>query len=294
MPLWDNNDSALLWFRGTYNSAQSVDGAVIGIVEHRSEAAGQMHYVDATTNNTFLTNGAALVLSPAVNQWHLQTGVGNGGTILSSADSNVEHATNLMTQVTLPGPGTYDLWVNFWGNPAADWRIQAGLDVTNLQVFRSEKCEQVQPWTQDTTLVLTNTSPASNYLYQAYVGRVVITNNPTVNVIVGDWPYQTGTNILVASSCRTWYDGVSYAKVSPLQITSAAYNPAASTVTLVWNSPPPQFSLTTPTYSVQRKNSLTDPTWTTVATGISSGGYTTTNVDTAATGDSAFYRVTWP
>lgn len=294
MPFWDNNDSALLWFRGTYTSAQIVDGAVLGIVEHRSEAVGQMHYVDANTTNTFLTNGAALVLSPAANQWHLQTGVGNGGTILSSADSNVEHATNLMTQVILPGPGTYDLWINFWGNPAADWRIQAGLTVTNMQVYRSEKCEQVQPLTQDTALVLTNTSPASNYLYQAYVGRVVITNNPTVNVLVGDWPYQTGTNILVASSCRTWYDGISYAKVNPLQISSATYNTSASSVTLTWNSPPPQFSLTTPSYSLQKKNALTDPNWTTVAAGISSGGYATTNVDTIATNSSAFYRVTWP
>jgi hypothetical protein len=294
MPFWDNNDSSLLWFRGTYTSAQIVDAAILGIVEHRSEVAGQMHYVDATTNNTFLTNGTPLVLSPAANQWHLQTGVGNGGTILSSADSNVEHAINLITQVTLPGPGTYDLWVNFWGNPAADWRIQAGLTATNMQVYRSDKCEQVQPWTQDTILVLTNTSPASNYLYQAYVGRVVVTNNFTINALVGDWPYQTGTNVLVASTCRTWYDGVSYARVSPLQITSATYNAAASSVTLVWNSPPPQLSLTTPTYSLQKKNALTDPNWVTVATGIPSGGYATTNVDTIAIYNSAFYRVTWP
>jgi hypothetical protein len=297
MPFWDNNDSALLWFRGTYTSAQIVDGAALGIVEHRSEVVGQMHYVDATTTNTFLTNGAALVLSPAANQWHLQTGVGNGGTILSSADSNVEHATNLMTQVNLPGPGTFDLWVNFWGNLAADWRIQAGLTVTNMQVYRSEKCEQVQPWTQDTTLVLTNTSPASNYLYQAYVGRVVVTNNFTVNVLIGDWPYQTGTNVLVASSCRTWYDGVSYAKVSPLQITGASYNAAASSATLVWNSPPPEMSLTAPTYTLQKTTSLIPPiTWTTVTAGIPAvtQSYTTTNVDTSANGSTAFYRVTRP
>jgi hypothetical protein len=65
-------------------------------------------------------------------------------------------------------------------------------------------------------------------------------------------------------------------------------------VTLVWNSPPPHLSLTTPTYSLQKKNALTDPNWVTVATGIPSGGYATTNVDTIATNSSAFYRVTWP
>jgi hypothetical protein len=295
MPLWDNNDSALLWFRSVYNSAQSVDGAVEGIVEHRSEVAGQMHYVDATTTNTFLTNGTALVLSPAANQWHLQSGVGNGGTVISSADSNAEKATNLMTQVTVAGPGTYDFWVNFWGNPTADWRIQAGLAAGNMQVYRSGKCGQVQPWAQDATLVLTNTSPAINYLYQAYVGRVVVTNNFTVNVLVGAWPYQTGTTNLVGNTCRTWYDGVSYAKVNPLQINSVVAG--NSSVILTWNSPPPEMSLTTPTYTVQKTTSLVPPvTWTTIATGIpaTSEAYSTTNVDNSATGDSAFYRVTRP
>ncbi len=304
MPTWDNNDSALLWFRGHYYSAQSVDGAVLGIVEHRSEVVGQMHYVDATAGaggNTTLTNGSPLVLSSAANQWHSQTGVGNGGTVISSADSIAEKATNLMTQITVPGPGTYDLWVNFWGaavlstNLGADWRIQAGLTVSNSQVYRSEKCEQVQPWTHDTALVLTNNSTPTNYLFQAYVGRVVVTNNYTITVLVGDWPYQTGTSTLVGNTNRTWYDGVSYAKVSPFQIQNV-YRSGPSAVTLVWNSPPPEMSLTTPTYTLQKKNALTDASWTTVATGIpaASEAYTTTNVDNSASGSTAFYRVTWP
>jgi hypothetical protein len=298
MPLWDDNDSALLWFRGTYNSAQSVDGTVLGIVEHRTQVVGQMHYVDATTNNTFLTNGSPLVLSAAANRWHSQTGVGNGGTIISSADSVAEHATNLMTQVTLPGPGTYDLWVNFWGTAStnADWRIQAGLNVNSLQVYRSEKCEQVQPWTQDAALTLTNKSTPTNYLYQAYVGRVAVSNNLTASVLVGDWPYQTATTNLVGNICRTWYDGVSYASVEPLQIRNISRS-GPSAITLVWNSPPPEMSLTTPSYTVQKTSSLTPPlSWTTVATGIpaTSKAYTTTNIDNSAGGSAAFYRVSWP
>ena len=82
----------------------------------------------------------------------------------------------------------------------------------------------------------------------------MVTNNLTVNVLVGDWPFQTGTSILVGNTCRTWYDGVSYAKVSPLQIKMRISGPSA--VTLVWNSPPPEISLTTPTYSVQKTSSL--------------------------------------
>jgi hypothetical protein len=294
MPLWDNNNSALLWFRATYTSAQIVDGAVQGIVEHRSEVAGQMHYIDATTTNTFLTNGTALTLSPAANQWHLQTGVGNGGTVFSSADSIAEDATNLMTQVTVPESGTYDVWVNFWGNPAADWRIQAGLAPDDMQVYRSVKCEAVQTASQDTSLVLTNNGVQPSYLYQAYVGQVAVSNNYTINVLVNDWPFQTGTNVLVGNTNRTWYDGVSYAKVEPFQIKNVIVASDNSSVTLTWNSPPPQFSLTTPSYSVQKKNSLSDANWTTIATGIPSGGYTTTNVDVSITGSSALYRVTWP
>lgn len=270
----------------------------MGIVEHRTEVTGPMHYVDATTNNTFLTNGSPLVLSPAANQWHSQTGVGNGGTIISSADSVAEHATNLLTQVTLPGPGTYDLWINFWGTATtnADWRIQAGLNTNSLQVFRSEKCEQVQPWTQDTALILTNNSTPTNYLYQAYVGRVAVSNNLTASVLVDDWPYVTGNTNLVGNTCRTWYDGISYAQVEPFQIQNVYWS-GPSAVTLVWNSPPPEMSLTTPTYTVQKTTSLTPPiAWTTVATGITatSKAYTTTNVDTSATDSTAFYRVTWP
>lgn len=168
-----------------------------------------MHYVDATTGaggNTTLTNGGTLTLSASANQWHSQTSVGNGGTILSSADSAAENATNLMTQVTVPGSGTYDLWVNFWGMATtnnADWRIQAGLTVGSRQTYRSEKCQQVQPWTQDTTLVLTNTSPTTNYLYQAYVGRVVVSNNYTINVLVDDNAIRTGGTTLLGNTNRT-------------------------------------------------------------------------------------------
>jgi hypothetical protein len=298
VPVWDANDTALIWFRGSYATAQIYDEAPVGIVEHRSEVVGQMHYVDATTDNTFLTNGSALVLSASANRWHSQTGVGNGGTIISSADSAAENATNLMTRITVPSPGTYDVWVNFWGMTStnkADWRIQAGLTLASMQTYRSEKCEQVQPWTEDTALVLTNTSPTTNYLYQAYVGRSVASSSNTITVLIDDNAMQTGTTTLLGNTNRTWYDGISYAKVEPLQIKNVSRS-GPSAVTLVWNSPPPEMSLTTPTYTVQKTSSLNPPSWTTVATGIpaTSKAYTTTNVDNTASGSMAFYRVTWP
>jgi hypothetical protein len=297
MPAWDNNNSALLWFRGSYAAAQMVDGAVLGIVEHRSEVVGQMHYVDATTNNTFLTDGSPLILSPSANQWHLQTGAGNGGTLMSSADTVAETPPAIMTRATVPGPGTYDVWVNFWGTGTtnADWRVQAGLILTNMQVYRSEKCQQVQAWAQDTALVLTNTSPTTNYLYQAYLGRVTASSSNTLSALVAGQPLQTGTNSFnVGDTCRTWYDGISYAKVDPLQIQKVLHNGPFS-VTLTWNSVPDQLALTRPTYTVWKKNLLTDPNWTMLATGLPSGGYITSYTDNPlASSGSAFYRVSRP
>jgi hypothetical protein len=180
----------------------------------------------------------------------------------------------------------------------ADWRIKAGLTVGSMQTYRSEKCEEVQPWTQDTSLVRTNTSPTTNYLYQAYVGRVVVSNNYTINVLVDDNAIQTGGDgsTLVGNTNRTWYDGISYAKVEPFQI-QKVYRSGPSAMTLVWNSPPPEMSLTTPTYTVQKTSSLVPPiSWTNVVTGIPamSKAYATTNVDNSATDSAAFYRVTWP
>ncbi len=293
MPSWTGNDSALLWYRGNYNTAQSSDAAIVGIVEHRSEVVGQMHYMDATTNNTFLTNGAPLVFDPAVNRWHVQT-VGNGGTIISSADAIAETPTNLMTQVTLTNAGTYDLWVNFWGMPTADWRIQAGLTLETMQTFRSARCQQVRDWTHDTSLVIANVS--NNYLYQAYVGRVVVTNNSAVNVFIGGNALQTGGtgSTFVGNTCRTWYDGISYAKVEPFHI-QRVYHSGPSNMTLVWNSSPPELSLASLTYTLWKATSLApSAVWTAVATNIQSGGYTTTNIDNYASGNAAFYRVTQP
>jgi hypothetical protein len=292
--LWDGSDKALVWFRGNYNTAQLFDEAPVGIVEHRSEVAGQMHYIDATNGNTFFTNGTAITTGSGLNQWHLQA-TGNGGTVYSSADSVTETASNLMTQVPLPTAGTYDLWVNFWGTAStnADWRIKAGLIATNMQTYRSQKCEQVQPATQDTALTLTSNS--TNFLYQAYVGRVSVSNNLTATVYVGATAILTGGNGSTSgnNTVRTWYDGVSYAPVKPFQIQNIALSPDRSSATITWNSPLPQFALTIPSYTVQKKNTLVDAGWIMLTNGMPSAGYTTSFTDSTVNG-TAFYRVTWP
>jgi hypothetical protein len=294
VPAWDANDTVLLWFRGVYTSAQIIDGAPVGIMDRHSETVGQLHYVDATTSNTFFTNGTPLSTGPGMNQWHLQA-AGNAGTVFSSADSVAETPTNLMTQVPVPAVGNYDVWVNFWGSSDtnADWRIVAGLVQTNMQIYRSQKCEQVQPATEDTSLVLTNNG--TNFLYQAYLGRATVTTNLALTVFVGANPVLSGTSWPTQSlnTVRTWYDGISYASVERLRIQNVAYH-NRNALSLTWNSPSPQFSLTTPSYTVQKKNSLSDANWITLTNGIPSGGYSTTFTDSTANGNTAFYRVSWP
>jgi hypothetical protein len=155
--------------------------------------------------------------------------------------------------------------------------------------------KEVRAGDHNASLVLTNRAASgTNYLYQAYVGRVVASSSNTISVFVDDNDIIAGTvDTTIGDFLRTWYDGISYARVNPFQITGATYNPGGS-MTLTWNSVRPEASLTTPVYTMQKKNSLDETNWTTVATGIASGGFSTTNIDNSASGSTAFYRVTWP
>jgi hypothetical protein len=291
VPPWDAHNTALIWFRATYSTAQIIDGAPVGLVERRAEALATMTYVDATTNNTTLATGGALVPGDSANQWHERTNSGNGGSLFASADVSAENAPMLKTSVALPAPGTYDVWVNFWGNPNADWRVVAGLSTNNLQLFREMACKEVEPGEHNTTLVLSNSSA---FLYQAYVGRIT---GASVDVFIDDNDILTGTTGTTAGdTVRTWYDGVSYAAVTPVRIKlNIAYNRDTSSATLDWNSVSPLLaSPSTVTYTVQKKNALTDPDWTTLATGWPSAGATTSYTDTSAGSAAGFYRITSP
>jgi hypothetical protein len=252
-----------------------------------------MTYVDATTNNTSLASGAPIIPGPDLNQWHERTGSGNGGALLASADVTPENAAVLKTVVTVPGQGVYDLWINFWGNPGADWRIRGGLSTNDLRLFRQRACKQVEPGDHDSALVLTNDNQA--FLYQAYLGRVTTSGSNTVAVFVDDHAISAGTSgPLAADTVRTWYDGVSYARVIRLQITNAAYHSLSNTISLTWTSTLPETSLALPTYKLLKLQSLTDPGWTTVVAELFSAGLTTSYTDNLATGTAAFYRVSTP
>lgn len=216
IPKWDEDNIALLWFRGTYFRAQEYDAAIVGIIEHSSDSTVLMSYVDASTENTFLADGSPLTTSgpddnagPADNRWHRRTSYGNGNSVLTSAEIDFEDAPVIKTRVTDIEEGTYDVWANFWANPADDWKIEAGLANNNMQIFRQMACKQVMSEDHNTELVLTG--GGNTFLYQAYLGRVVIEADDTLDVFVDDEAIKVGTaGVEAGDICRTWYDGISY------------------------------------------------------------------------------------
>ena len=219
IPKWDENNMALLWFRGIYNSMWSFNTAIVGLVDPLLDTPDLMTYVDASAANTTISDDSPLVTTgpdggqgPADDQWHERTGYGNGGSVLTSAEAGGENAPGLKTRVAVPEPGTYDVWINFWANPNEDWRIKAGLSGTELRFFRQMACKQVEPGDHDTELVLTG--GGNTFLYQAHLGRVQVPSDHPLIVYVDDEAIETGTtNTLIGGVARTWYDGISYARL---------------------------------------------------------------------------------
>lgn len=219
VPTWDEDNTALLWWRGTYNAAQSFDAAVVGIIERNMEINSKKSYVDANLTNTMLSTGSPLVTTKlqtnsrtADNLWHERASFGNNGSVIASAESVAEDAPTLKTQVKVSEAGTYDVWINFWANPNKDWRIKAGLSDSEMQVFRQMACKQVENGDHDITLVLTGSE--NTYLYQAYLGRIRVLDNLTFEVLVDDEAVKVGTpSNLIGDIARTWYDGISYSAV---------------------------------------------------------------------------------
>ena len=246
IPFWDENNIVLLWMRGTYLSAQNFDMTIVGIVERNSETIEKMNYVDASSDNTSLATSETLVTTgPDANtgaddnQWHERTGYGNGGSVLTSSETgNGENSPTIKTQVIVQQSGTYDVWVNFWANPSADWRIKAGLSEDGMQLFRHMACKQVEDGDHNTTMVLSGSG--NTFLYQAYLGRVQVSAGGTFDIFVDDEAIQTGTlSTSVGDVARTWYDGISYSGADdfvPVELTSFTAVQNGSSIQLQWGT----------------------------------------------------------
>ena len=72
--------------------------------------------------------------------------------------------------------------------------------------------ELVDEGDHETPLVLTGSD--STFLYQAYLGRIEAAADDTFEVLVDDEAIETGQeNTPAGDRVRTWYDGISYARV---------------------------------------------------------------------------------
>jgi len=229
IPTWDANNTAVVWFRGTYTTAHDANTAVVGIIDRANEHVGPVNYVDATTTNTTRASGTGdwdsgpsaseAGASATDNLWHWRTGTGNGGDVLASGATNTsttENAPTLKTTLSGLADGVYDVFAFFWANPAQDWRLQAGFAANDLSLFRdngAQQAEVVQFDSSDPEVVLSGAS--SSALYRAYVGRREVTGGAAIDVFVDDFVTSTGAGG-VAGANRTWYDGLGYALVSTL------------------------------------------------------------------------------
>jgi hypothetical protein len=218
VPAWDKDHTALVWYKGTMSKSQIFDGAMVGLIMDPDSSPGKKIYVDASAGNTALAAGGALDATgpsaangAADSKWHWRSGEGNGSSVLASAEAGGEDAPAIKTKVSVAA-GTYDVWADFWGDPAGDWRIRAGLTANDLQVFRQKSGEQVDGTEYGAAPTLTAGTAA---LYQAYLGRVQVTAGGSLEAVVDDFAIETGTaDTRVGNSARTWYDGISYAPVT--------------------------------------------------------------------------------
>jgi hypothetical protein len=204
VPAWDSTHSALLWFRGTYTTAQNVDAAVVGLVDrHVDEQVGLVHYVDAAVGaggNTTLANG------DPVSGWITSATTGNGGSV-QQASSN---QTALKTTLTGLADGKYDIFGYFWADQVNDLRIQfqldqtnTGLDATKMHLYRRNGTQQAEEGQFDADVTLAG---GGLNLYRAYLGCIAVSGGSSVTAFIDDFA--------TATTNRAMYDGLGYALVS--------------------------------------------------------------------------------
>lgn len=191
--------------------------AMLGWVSQAPSVMSAITYVDATTANTTLQGGAALVLganytsSSAAgamdNLWHLRTGVGNSNGVWTADEfvGSSEDVTPLVTTINFPEAGGYRVFVYIWDStdPGEDWDARVRLGGSG--VFHKIQASEAEPANSArfTNAIVTGESPRQ--LIQIPLGVVVVTNGGTAQVLVDD-DATTGLR-------ATWYDGVGYEKV---------------------------------------------------------------------------------
>jgi len=132
-----------------------------------------------------------------------------------------------------------------------------------------------------------NYSPVSDFP-TPYLSEVFVTIG-SESFVSGQAGAYFATNMIAVDDFYLSKNGFNSSIPKLLQLSSIVRS--ESNVIITWCSLGSLFQ--TNTYTVQRKLALDDPNWITIATGVPSGGDTTSYTDTPGT-DSAFYRILWP
>jgi hypothetical protein len=217
VPDWDSSRTAVFWQRGRYQWQHDYDAAIVGLIDRPGERRGPVRYHDATPGNTRHAGGGALAPTgpssapgPSDDRWHERSGPGNGGSVLAAGAHGAEDAPALRTTVAPEQAGTYDVWAYFWADPAADWRLRAGLAGHDPVLARQISAQRVASGAVEGAVV----EGDSTFLYQTYVGRATVPAGDSIAVRVDDHaPDSGGPRSDVGGAHRTWYDGLGVARV---------------------------------------------------------------------------------
>ena len=217
VPDWDAPGTAVFWMRGRYQWQHDYDTAIVGLIDRPGEQRGPVRYHDAAPGNTRLAEGGALAATgpapgpgPSDDRWHERSGIG-GGRVLTAGERGAEDAPALRTVVAPERPGTYDVWAYFWADPAADWRLQAGLEGHTPVLARQISAQRVAPGAVEG---LPARRADSTFLYQMYVGRADVQAGDSIAVRVDDHGLGSDEARPDAEGAhRTWYDGLGVARV---------------------------------------------------------------------------------
>ena len=205
IPSWDEDNTAVLWWRGTMSSSQNYDTAVVGVLDRNNEQQELLNYVDATTGNTTFFDGSPLTFTgPSTSagavdgSWHQRTNVGNGGDVFTTDESGQEDVPTLKTELTGLNDGTYDIFAFFWSDVNQDWQIEAGLSENDLMLFRMRGSQQAEAEHFDAA---TTVDEGTRSLYRAYLGRADVSGGNPIDVFVNDSTGSGSESVWVRRCC---------------------------------------------------------------------------------------------
>ena len=186
-------------------------------------------------------------------------------------------------------PGNvYRIWIDVENRPFdVQGGVQNGGDIYSVHIQKEGDATRTtlfQNYVSDRDAVTIDPvfgAPGTNltHLFFSAIGAAQGTNN----VLFDDF-YLSASGF----NSTTPVPASSFQQVTTIQIGPFSYNPSTTTFALSWSS------TLGATYNVLKKNSLSDPSWTTLATGYPTGGATGTStsfIDSNAGQSAAFYQI---